>query len=1055
MSLERRFSINSLTDSSMTIFSAARMPTTILPRVGLFAVALSAVALASCGEALAQPAAPNIIVIITDDYSWNGLSVQMDPNVPNSKSDFYQTPNLAALAHSGMRFSNGYAPTSMCSPTRAALLTGRSPGQLQQTELKDAQPGTPRYMGSFTGLPLTPPTPEFLDPTQLTMPRLIKQANSSYRTGLIGKWHLDIPETVTPTSSGFDYFKDVGVPSQNVDPWGLAALAVEADKFMTQSVTSGTPFFMQYAPKAPHPPVYAKPEVVAKYEALPKGVVHKDPGYAAMVEHLDDTVGQVLDRVEQLGIADNTYIVFTSDHGAAINYSSNAPLRHGKSSIYEGGVRVPFMVKGPGIAADTFSEVPVQMVDIFSTVAAWAGYNGPTPEGVEGADLNPVLKNGGVLPAGMDHLTRQFHEGGEIYVHQPQYMAVGPSSRLIPASFVRDGDFKLYRQYSETGNFALDRYSLYNLKTDIGETTNLATQMPEKFAELKLKLNNYLEAIDASFAYDVKKNINLTWNAGAPGVDPTLWRSVANVDYKARESWTINAGGNAPTQVHAERFQANLPKAAFAFDGNDGMNSRFFHVSDPTARTTTLNPGTNDFDRSMTAEVWFRVSDMQGNRILMESGDATKGMSLTLGNADGVGNSNDLRFRVLGASGEALTIDAQIDRFADPTKDFIHATAVFSDNDNSRFVQLYINGALAGQTNGQLGAEHSIQWDGYDRAGLGNAGGNGLGAAGGAGAQPFNGGFRGEIATAKFANYALTPANVLASYNSALAPTNFGITSFGGGATSLAIRPSSVAKNASEASTVRIFHERSDRLDANLALDATLPANVQLRNNAMGTAGQLAAGTLVSSYLFNLDPVGTSGATVNTTGVVNFKQVILGILFDDLSLAATDKILGSIGDYGLASDRGLALTGAGATADFIRVSADGKSLTYRLTATGGQMQQFRVITGFTGPGDFNGDGIVNSADLAVWKTAFGTSAAGDANADGVTDGTDFMIWQSNYGTGVAYGSTVVSTAATTPAVVPSVSAVPEPSSAALLGCGLATAVASASRNHARRGKKSA
>src|SRR5262245_56814197 len=109
--------------------------------------------------------------------------------------------------------------------------------------------------------------------------------------------------------------------------------------------------------------------------------------------------------------------------------------------------------------------------------------------------------------------------------------------------------------------------------------------MPEKVAELKLKLNNYLEAIDASFAYDVKKNINLTWNADAPGIDSTLWRSVENVDYKARESWTINAGGNAPARAHAERFQANLPKTAFTFDGNDGMNTRFFHVSDPTART--------------------------------------------------------------------------------------------------------------------------------------------------------------------------------------------------------------------------------------------------------------------------------------------------------------------------------------------------------------------------------------------------------------------------------------------------------------------------------------
>ncbi|WP_428308295.1 sulfatase-like hydrolase/transferase [Lacipirellula sp.] len=1037
----------------MTIFSAVRLAVTTFARPAISLAILSVLAFSSIETASAQPAAPNIIVMIMDDLSWNGLSVLMDPNVPNSKSDFYQTPHIAALAQSGMRFSNGYAPTSMCSPTRAALLTGKSPGQLQQTELKDAQPGTPRYMGSFTGLPLTPPTPEFFDPNELTMPRIVKQANPNYTTGLIGKWHLDIPASVTPIASGFDYYKDVGVPSQNVDPWGLEALANEANIFMSQSVASGKPFLMEYAAKAPHPPIYAKPETVAKYAALPKGAVHSDPNYAAMIEHMDTTVGMVLDKVQQLGIADNTYILFTSDHGAALNLSSGYPLRGGKSSILEGGVRVPYFASGPGIAANTFSDLPVTTMDIFSTVASWAGYTGPVPQGVEGADLNVVLKNGGVLPAGVDHLERQYSQGGEIYVHQPQYMAVGTSSRLIPASFVRDGDYKLYRQYGENG--AADRYFLYNLKTDIGEAVNIANQNPTIVADLKGKLNTYLAAIDASFAYDVKTNINLTWNAETPGVDTTLWRSLENVDYKARESWTINAGGEAPTRAAAERYQANLSKAAFNFDGGDGMNTRFFHVSDPTARTTTLNPGTNDFDRSMSAQVWFRVDDMQGSGILMESGDGTNGMSLTLGNADGVGGSNDLRFRVLGANGEALTLDVPIDRFADPTKDFIQATAVYNDSNTDRYLQLYINGALAGQINGQLGEAHSLQWDGYDRAGLGNVGGEGLGAAGGTGVQPFTGGFRGEMASAKFTNYALTPTSVLANYNSALAPTMFGIKSFAGGATTATQRPSSVAKNASEAATVRIYHERSDRLDASLTLDAGLSANVLLRNGTPGTPAQLAAGTLVSSYLFQLDPVGTSGSSINTTGTVNFNQIILGILFDDASLAGTDKILGSIGDYGVASDRGLTFTGSGATGDFIRISADRMSITYRLTAAGDQMQQFRIITGFTGPGDFNGDGIVNSADLSVWKTAFGTSAAGDANGDGVTDGADFMIWQRNNGTGVAYGSTVATSVAATPAVTASVSAVPEPSSLAMVAIGLATTAVGVARKRGSCSEKAA
>ena len=166
-------------------------------------------------------AAPNIVLIIVDDMSWNGMSVLMDPTVPGSKSDFYQTPHLAALANNGMRFSNGYSAGTVCSPTRAALLTGKSPAQLNHTELKDSQPGTSRYEGQFVGLPLTPPTPELFDPNGFNLPRFVKQANPSYQTALLGKWHLDIPSTTTPLASGFDIWDDVNLPPDSVDPWGV------------------------------------------------------------------------------------------------------------------------------------------------------------------------------------------------------------------------------------------------------------------------------------------------------------------------------------------------------------------------------------------------------------------------------------------------------------------------------------------------------------------------------------------------------------------------------------------------------------------------------------------------------------------------------------------------------------------------------------------------------------------------------------------------------------------------------------------------------------------
>ncbi len=966
-------------------------------------------------------AAPNIVLIIVDDMSWNGMSLLMDPTVPGSKSDFYQTPNLAALANNGMRFSNGYSAGTVCSPTRAALMTGKSPAQLNHTDLKDSQPGTPRYEGQFVGLPLTPPTPELFDPNGFNLPRLIKQANPSYQTALLGKWHLDIPSTTTPTASGFDIFDDVNLPPDSVDPWGVQALSNKANALMTGFAASDTPFFIELAHRSPHPPVRARPGLIEKYENLPPGVVHNSAGYAAMMEDLDSSVGTVLAKIDELGIADNTYVVFTADHGAAQALSRSTPLRGGKATMWEGGIRVPYLFQGPGIAAGSVSDVPITTTDLFTTIGSWAGYNGPVPQGVEGADLSPVLENGGALPAGMDHLERQYAQGGELYFHSPNNQAVGTTTRIKPSSGVREGDFKLYVEYSETGG--ADRLFLYNLKTDIGETMNLAVSNPTKTAELKAKLDNYLEAVDASFAYDVKKPIQLAWDAGAPGADAAGWRSTIDAKYKVRETWKLNQGAAAPVRTAAESFQPGLANSAFVFDGADGMSGRFWHVADNGPRKTTLTPGTPDFDRSVSTQVWFRLDDLQHNQVLVESGDATAGLSLTLGNADGVGGSNNLRLRVRGVTGESIDLTVPINRFADPTKDFISATAVFNDSNDSRYVELYVNGALAGKTLGQLGAEHSLQWDSYDDAGLGNAGGTGLGANGGTGALPFTGGLRGEIAAANFYNYALTPAQVLSGYNSVLNPVNFGIASFGGGATSPSQRPSSVALGISEAAQARIVHERNDALDGTLSLDVRINADVTLRSNSMGSAGALPTGMFVSSYLVNFDPTGAPAGDQSVTGVVKFDQQILGVIFDDASLAITDAVLGSIGDFGATADRGLQLMGVGAGSDFLKISDDRRTLTFKLTTDGAGMQQFRVLTEYVNGGDFNGDGVVSGADLAIWKTSMGVNASGDADGDGDTDGADYLVWQSNFGTGVAYSS---------PNAGVSIAAIPEPASMTLL-----------------------
>ncbi|MBA4106282.1 MAG: hypothetical protein C0485_11035 [Pirellula sp.] len=970
-------------------------------------------------------AAPNIVLLVADDMGWNGTSALMDPTVPGSKSDFYQTPNIAALAAGGMRFSSGYAASPYCASTRASLMTGKSPAQIQMTDIKDAQPGTIRYTGGYTNLPLTPPTPELFDPTQLTLPRLLKQANPNYQTALFGKWHLEIPTTITPVAAGFDVSSDPALPPDEVDPWGVQLISNMANNFMQTNVASDTPFFVEVGYRAVHEPIRSRQALRDKYAALPPGTVHKGVPYAAMTEDLDTAIGTVMAKINELGIADNTYIFLVSDNGAPIAYSSNAPLKDGKVTISEGGVRIPYIVKGPGVQANTFSDVPVLTTDLMTTFASLAGYTGPTPQGVEGADFSPVLFNGGELPEGMDYLERQYAENGEIYFHNPHNPAIGVNYRIRPQSSVRDGDFKLVVTYGDNGG--PDTYALYNIKTNISENINLAASMPDKMASMKLLLDNYLEAVDASFAYDVKAPTQLAWKGSQPGALSTAWRSTIDVKYKARETWTLGTATETPSLVNAVAFQSGLSSKAFSFDGNDGMKGRFFHVGDTGPRQNTVTPGTPDFDRSVAADVWFSAADLTHNQVLLESGNGTQGISMTLGDADANGSFNDLRFRVLGVSGDSLTVTVPVNSFANPLTDFINATAVFSDNDNARFVELYINGSLAGRVNGTLGSAASLRWDGYDDAGLGKTGGSGLGANGGAGALPFNGAFKGKMAEVSYWNYALTPNQIANNYNAKLDAVSFGVKAMTGGTIVPTARPTNVALGAAESNSLQVMQERQHRLASALAVDGVILGGQTANGSNHFTPGNITAGTDFTSYLLHFDPVGAAAGNSTITGSVTFAYDIIGIVTAAAKLVAADPILGSIGQYGAAADRGLLLAGT----DFITISANRRTLTYNLTIANNDAAEFRILTAPTLPADFNGDGFVNASDLVIWKSAAGSTSAGDANGDGLTDGADFLVWQRTLG--ASSGSSAA------------ITGVPEPASAALMALGAVALVGAVRR----------
>jgi hypothetical protein len=554
--------------------------------------------------------------------------------------------------------------------------------------------------------------------------------------------------------------------------------------------------------------------------------------------------------------------------------------------------------------------------------------------------------------------------------------------------------------------------------TDPYESTNLASSMPQYTAELTSMLDNYLAAVDASMPYDIKTPVHLRWDASAPGVDPKGWRSTIDVNYKGRETWSLGAGAEQPTAVNMAAFQPGLPDRAFAFDGGDIMRHVFFNVGDKLPRylgITNMTMGTADFDRSASLSTWFRTSALNRNQVLFESGDGSSGMSLTLGNADGNGGFNDLRLRVRSADGTAYDVTAPIDKFANPTADFVNATAVINDSTTNRYLELYINGAVAARLDLPTGDASSINWDGFDQAGLGRAA-NGLGGAAGSGNLPFNGGFVGQMAAVSFYNYALNQSTVAGNYNAMLDPVGLGVQARTGEIVVPTARATDLRPGAAESDSLLVMEERRGVTAAPLSVSAVVAAGVSSHYAAPGAPQQLASGAEFTSYLMHFDPLANTPGLQTVTGSVTFAEEILAIVYDGGLLSASDAALGAIGNYGTTGDRGLAWS----PGDFLSVDANQRTLSFNLTIAGDDLLQFRVLTGAVSPAggaDFNNDGIVDGADLAAWTAAYGASPNADADGDGDSDGSDFLQWQRDLGAG----------SSTTAAA-----AVPEPAAMAML-----------------------
>jgi arylsulfatase A-like enzyme len=448
---------------------------------------LSALAfLLIAGSALADTPRPNIVFVLADDLGWTDLGCQ--------GSRYYQSPNIDRLAAGGLRFTSAYTCGPNCQPTRAALMSGQYGPRTGVYTVG----GIDRF--AWQSRPLRPvDNVEKLPLDRVTLGQMMKQAG--YATALFGKWHLGQDPKHHPAARGFDeaitsmgkHFDFVTQPKVEYPKGAYLAdfLTDKAIDFVRRN--KDRPFFLCLHHFAVHAPHEAKTDLIAKFKSKPPVGGHRDPTYAAMVASVDESVGRVVAALDELKLTGNTLVIFTSDNGGVGGYAregikgsditDNAPLRSGKGSLYEGGVRVPFIARWPGkVPEGTTTDHSFISVDLFPTLMELAG--GPPPKGqpLDGVSQVKHFTGGG----------KEAPERDALYWHFPGYLgSPGNTWRTTPAGAIRVGDFKLI-EFFEDG-----RKELYDLKSDLGQNANLAAKQPEKTAELHAKLLAWRKAVNA------------------------------------------------------------------------------------------------------------------------------------------------------------------------------------------------------------------------------------------------------------------------------------------------------------------------------------------------------------------------------------------------------------------------------------------------------------------------------------------------------------------------------------------------------------------------------
>ncbi|GAB5512466.1 sulfatase [Rhodopirellula baltica] len=456
----------------------------------------------------AEKSPPNVVFFLVDDLGYMDIGA-------NNPDTFYETPNIDQLSKSGMRFTDGYAANPVCSPTRYSILTGKYPTRVDATNFF-----TGTRPGKFRPAPLNNRMP--LEET--TLAESLKL--SGYATFFAGKWHLGPSEEYWPEHQGFDvnqgghnaggpysgkrYFSPFENPRLEDNTVGEHLpdrLAKEASKFIERH--KDEPFLTYLSFYSVHTPLMAPPELVKKYKAKAErlGLTDKEAfgkeeklwgkaewegrpvrhlqshaTYAAMVEAMDQAVGRVLKQIDDLGLAEETIVILTSDNGGLSTSegwpTSNLPLRGGKGWVYEGGIREAFMIRAPGVTQPgTTCKEPVCSIDFYPTILDLCGQSPPAEKIVDGASLKPLLR-------GEQTIDRE-----SLYWHYPHYSNQGG----FPGGAIREGDWKLIERYED------GRVHLYNLQEDIGELNDVADQNAERVAAMRDRLHRWYKDVDAKF----------------------------------------------------------------------------------------------------------------------------------------------------------------------------------------------------------------------------------------------------------------------------------------------------------------------------------------------------------------------------------------------------------------------------------------------------------------------------------------------------------------------------------------------------------------------------